>query len=284
LVSLEHEVKEAARRRVAGAGSPTPERGNGKTPTLAVMRIASLVLVAFLSAAAPACKSKDSSGKSSAKDDDDEGSSKKKKSKKTEKDDEEGEGDDALDPFAKDHLAITKKAARCDDESEAKEPWCLAANGFAKAERAKLPETGTFVGVTTFVQTKGASPATLEKYTHLSSLAFRADGDEVLGWVTEVKPDTPAETTEVERIRDKVFAQFAGKKAKIEAEAGLRGYLDGLPKKAKYKLEKHAHGYKLDGGSYADLRKVGKYWVAVEVPRKDPAGIWLSVFTNQPYD
>lgn len=47
---------------------------------------------------------------------------------------------------------------------------------------------------------------------------------------------------------------------------------------------KHANGYKLDGGSDADLRKVGKYWVSVEIPKKDPAGIWLSVFTNQAYE
>ncbi|MBI2389256.1 MAG: hypothetical protein HYV09_06545 [Deltaproteobacteria bacterium] len=60
--------------------------------------------------------------------------------------------------------------------------------------------------------------------------------------------------------------------------------LDGLPKKAQYELQRHDNAYKLDGGSNADVRKVGKYWVAVEIPRKDPAGIRLSVFTNQPFE
>lgn len=241
---------------------------------LRAMRFPRLLLLAFVAATLPACKSKDSS-----KSEDDEPSAKKKKASK-----DDDEATEAIDPFAKDHLAILKKAAGCADESEAIEPWCLAAGGFAKAARAKLPETGAFLGVTTFVQTQNASSATLEKYTHLSSVAFRADGDEAFGLITEVKASTDSEAPEVKRVVDVLFAQFAGKKKKIEAEAGMRGFLDGLPKKAKYKLEKHANGYNLDGGSSADLRKIGKYWVSIEVPKKDPAGIWLSVFTNQPYD
>lgn len=244
------------------------------------MRVVHLLLVAFVTTALPACKSKGSSSKSSA--DDDEGS--KKKKKKAAKEDDEGSEGESLDPFARDHLAIAKKAAHCDDESEAIEAWCLAARGFAKATRPKLPETGTLLGVTTFVQTDGASAETLEKYTHLSSLAFRNDGDEAFGFVAEVKGQTADEKTETKRVVDVIFDQIAGKKGQIEAETPMRNYLDGLPKKAKYPLEKHDNGYKLDGGSNADLRKVGKYWVTVEIPRKDPAGIWLSVFTNQPYE
>jgi len=236
------------------------------------------LLLSVLALTLPACPSKDAADKSSK---DDEGGSKKKPSKDDKsKDDDEGTTAE-VDPFAKDHLAIAKKIA-CGDP--ALEPWCTAAKGFAKASRAKLPDTGTLLGVTTFVQTKGASADTLEKHLHLSSAAFKNDGDDSTAWITEVKAESKAEQKEVRRLTDLLFDGFAGKKVTLDPNADLRGYLEGLPKKAKYALEKHGGGYKLKGGSHADLRKVGKVWVTTEVPQKDPAGIWLSVFSAQAYD
>lgn len=232
-----------------------------------------LPLLSVLLFVVPACKGADAEkgGK------EDEGSSKKKKAK----DDDEGGGTAEVDPFAKDHLAIAKKVA-CGDEPL--EPWCTAAKGFAKAARAKLPDTGTLLGVTTFVQTKGASAETFEKHGHLSSLSVKNDGDDSTAWITEVKGDTTAEQKETVRIGELLFKHFAGKKVTLDPNTGLRTYLDGLPKKAKYGLKKHEGGYTFDGGSKADLRKVGKWWVSVEIPQKDPAGIWLSVFSTQAYE
>ncbi len=260
---------------------PSPSRGctrcSRAEPQCASFGPMKWLLASVLALALPGCPSKEASDKGNK---DEEGSSKKKTKDDKGKGDDEG-GTAEVDPFAKDHLAIAKKIA-CGDSPL--EPWCTAAKGFAKATRAKLPDTGTLLGVTTFVQTKGASAETFEKHLHLSSAAFKNDGDDSAAFIAQVKPDSASEQKEVQRLTDLLFDAFAGKKVTLDPNAGLRGYLDGLPKKAKYALEKHEGGYKVAGGAHADLRKVGKYWVAVEIPPKDPAGIWWSVFSTQAYE
>jgi hypothetical protein len=223
---------------------------------------------------------KDEKGASHDEDEDDEPKTKKKK-KKTETENEAS----PLDPFVEKHLAIALDAASCEDDSDAIEPWCLAARGFAKADAPTFPGTTTMIGVATFVQTKGASAATLEKYSQLASLAFRK-GDEKsqkFALLSQIKPDGATEVAETHRITKLMFDHFGGKSVTIRVNETMGDYLDGLPDRAKYEVKEQDSGYRIEGGSEADVRKVGKVWVAVEVPKKDPAGIWFSVFSTKAY-
>lgn len=224
-------------------------------------------------------------------DDDDAKESKKKKKKKKAEDDEESASAEPvkvpapksnLDPFVEQHLALVRTAASCDDKANAIAAWCMAANEFGAASPAEVPPTSTRLGVTTFVVTKDASKATLEKFMHLSSLAIRR-ADPGFALISEVKPDNDAERADTNRVAGLVFQHFAGRDVKLGAGEAMSGYLDGLAARASYPLTKHDNGYRVVGGSNADLRRIGKAWVSIEVPKNDPAGIWLSVFADLPY-
>jgi hypothetical protein len=186
-----------------------------------------------------------------------------------------------LSPYVVDHLKIARQAAGCDGTKPI-EPWCTAAAGFASGSPGK-PGTGTVLGLATFVQTKGASSATLSKRQHLASLSFRSSASRTHAFLAKVTPDNATERLEVDRVERTLLKLFAGGRSQLTVSPNMGGYLDGLPAKIKYEAMPHRNGYSVKGGSNAELRRVGDYWVAVEVPRKNPAGIWFSVFHDAPY-
>jgi hypothetical protein len=188
----------------------------------------------------------------------------------------EGQSPDAApsnDAFVSDHLG--KLAAAC--AKQRIDPWCRATE-YARAKRGEAPAAGTRLGVTSFVVTAGVDPASLEKHRRLSSLAARSDGDKVYALVASVSPRNPTGQQEVARLLPLVLAQIEGGPTPEVKEPGMSQYLEGLPSRASYPLAPQPTGWSVQGGSNADLRRVGDVWVAVEVPRNNPAGIWLSVF------
>jgi hypothetical protein len=187
--------------------------------------------------------------------------------------------DAPLDPFVKRHLEILLTAAECG--TAPLEPWCMAAKGFASARPAPVKH-GTLLGVATFVQTDGASRATLAKYTKTASFSTRS-GAPSHALIADVKGDNPSEEAELTTLRGQIFDHFAGKQVTFSTSAPLVGYLGSLVERAKYPMNPTPNGYKLEGGSNADVRKVGAAWVAVEVPARNPAGIWFNVFTEKSY-
>ena len=185
------------------------------------------------------------------------------------------------DPFVAKHLELLAKAADCKGKDRI-EHWCLIAEGFVSGERG-VPSVGVKVGTTTFVVTEDASVATLDKFATLSCLAVRKDGKTFAG-ITTVKPDNAAEQASVDASREDLVAVFAGERKSIRMTPDLLGYVESLPATAKYPTEKSDTGFKIVGGSNADVRRVKSHWIAVEVPRKNPLGIYVSIFTDRPYE
>lgn len=66
----------------------------------------------------------------------------------------------------------------------------------------------------------------------------------------------------------------------IAVPLGLYGYFGGRSAAAQYPVARAGNGWQYQGGSFADIRRVGEHWVAIEVPQNDPAGIYVSVFAD----
>ncbi|MBW2458741.1 MAG: hypothetical protein JRI68_29855 [Deltaproteobacteria bacterium] len=221
-------------------------------------------------------------GNSDSDDDDDDNDDDDKPKKKKEKKSKKAKSPDAaLTPFIAQHLEIARQAAGCSG-SQPIEPWCTAAAGFTAGTPAK-PTKRTHLGLATFVQTKGASPGTLKQHQHLASLSFRSSGSRTFAFIAKVSPDDASERIEVARVESLLLQWFGGGRPPVRVSLGMAGYLDGLPAKTKYEAVAHDHGYAVKGGTNAELRRVGDYWVTAEVPRKNPAGIYFSVFHDTTY-
>lgn len=124
--------------------------------------------------------------------------------------------------------------------------------------------------------TEGATEESIAKLIEVSALAFNpGDGGRAL--LSAVKPDNDSERAELQATRASIEA-FATGGAPPKLGDNLASYLESLPKRAKYAMTPHARGFRLDGGSKADLRFVGNAWVAVEVPARDAKGLWISVY------
>lgn len=182
----------------------------------------------------------------------------------------------AGDAFVQNHLNLLKQYAGC-TSAGADKLWCRF-TGFNSAQKSAPPNPGVYLGVTTFVQTNGGSSATLVKFARLSSLAVRKNGDGFAALIATVNPQNDTGKAEVGRLAPLVRQQIEGGAKPDIKEAGLSGYISSLPERAKYAMVANKNGYTLNGGSKADLRRVGDTWVSVEVPQKNPAGMWITVF------
>lgn len=180
------------------------------------------------------------------------------------------------DTFVQNHLSLLKQHGGC-TSAAADKLWCRF-TGFNSAQKSAPPNPGVYLGVTTFVQTNGGSAVTLGKFTRLSSLAVRKSGDGFVALIATVNPQNDTGKAEVARLAPLVRGQIEGAAKPEIQEVGLKGYIGSLPDRAKYPLVAHKNGFTLNGGSKADLRKVGDTWVSIEVPQKNPAGIWVTVF------
>ncbi len=178
--------------------------------------------------------------------------------------------------FTQNHLGLLKQYAGC-TSAAADKLWCRF-TGFTAAEKSAAPNPGVYLGVTTFVQTNGGSAATLGKFSRVSSLAVRKSGAESVALIATINPQNDTGKAEVARLLPLVRKQIEGGAKPEIKEPGLSGYISSLPERAKYPMVQHKNGFTLNGGSKADLRRVGGVWVSIEVPQKNPAGIWITVF------
>lgn len=180
------------------------------------------------------------------------------------------------DDFAERHLMLLGQYAGCATAAPDK-LWCRAMDSKVAAG-GSAPATGTYMGVTTFVQTAGGSADSLTKFSRLSSLAVRESSGNTYALIATINPRNAPGKAEVARLLPLVKRQIEGAAEPQVAEPGLRAYLESLPARASYPLRAHRRGFLIDGGSRAELRPAGKVWISVEVPANNPAGIWITIF------
>ncbi len=72
-----------------------------------------------------------------------------------------------------------------------------------------------------------------------------------------------------------------GKGASVTLAAPLYKYVTGLPGQVKYPLARAGAEWRFTGQSDARLRKLGAFWVVVELPHDGPEGIFVSIYTDK---
>jgi hypothetical protein len=168
------------------------------------------------------------------------------------------------------------RAARC---PESRRVWCIAANGWAEGAAAPLPAaTRVLVGISVGLERDRGEQDLLAVDVSLSALALRVDGERRFGLITDIPPENPAEQRLVRDAVTSVGRVLKGDAERVELAPSLSRYAAGLGAQASYPLERTAGEWRMTGKSNARLRKIGGVWVAVEVPRAGPEGIFVSLY------
>ncbi len=183
---------------------------------------------------------------------------------------------------AKRLLTKLHAGAGCPSTTAPQRVWCIV-DGFATGMAARLPAKGAMVGLTIGLSEEFPAEQSLARNVELSAVAFSSAGTTTLqGWLTSIQPKTPQEQTDVGAAVMSAGAFFKEKAPSILLAPTMLAYVKGLPEGAKYPVAKGKQGWIIQSRAVAEVRKVGNYWVAVEVPPARPLrGIYVSIFTDQ---
>ncbi len=166
-----------------------------------------------------------------------------------------------------------KTAAKCADATSPWRPWCIATR-FATGTVADLPKGKVLVGLSIRLE-KGKDLAdALSNRVTLAALAIDADGKVKL---TDVTPSNDGESTMIGKAVFNASAVFKGKATSIDVPKELAGYIGTL--KGAYAATRTATEWTWTGKSAMHLRKVDKFWVAIEVPDAQD-GIFATILTD----
>ena len=179
------------------------------------------------------------------------------------------------------HLARARAEAGCDATPTAQlGVFCPALVGWDQGAAAPLPGGSiTLAGVTTWIPTLGSFAALDTAQRTFSMLALRADATGRHGRVVTARPESPAESLAAAKALTSVVERMrSNDAAPLPLDRGLVDFGGAQAARAEYPVASSGVGWQLVGGSFADIRRVGNRWVAIEVPRNAPAGLYFSVF------
>lgn len=156
---------------------------------------------------------------------------------------------------------------------------CLATS-WPTGTAAPLPGgQRVLLGVTTWVATTGPLLDGLARLQRLSSLALRTDAGGTVGEI--MSPNSRSGDPAPQQAMQAVVQALRGSSpGPLPVTRSLFHYLSSRPTAVTYPVQRTAQGWQLGGGSFADVRRVGSVWVAIEVPRNHPAGLYLSLFVD----
>jgi hypothetical protein len=173
-------------------------------------------------------------------------------------------------------LARVGAAAGC---PASKRVWCIAAEGWGHGAAPELPAgEQVLIGVSVALEREREDDELLATEVSLSALALRGPGDGRRGLITDIPPENPAETRVVRAAVSSVGRVLKGQDDRVELAPSLRRFADGLAAQASYPLSRAGGAWVMTGKSNARIRKVGSVWVALEVPRDGPEGVFLSLY------
>ena len=170
-------------------------------------------------------------------------------------------------------LAALGEAASCKDAASPFRPWCIVAD-FATGKAADLPKGKKLVGITIELAV-GAD--TKQALTDKVSPSVLVIDDAGMAKLSRIKGSNDSEKTMLGEAVASLSALFKHKSTTAKLPADLTSYVKTL--KAKYPTKKTANEWTWAGESAGRLRKVGDFWVAIEIPSTNE-GIFASVFTE----
>lgn len=157
--------------------------------------------------------------------------------------------------------------------------FCLAI-AWPTGSAAPLPGGArVLAGVTSWVPTTAPVVEGLRGQRRFSCLALRSDASGIAGEL--ISPSSrngdPAPLQAMETVEQALRGNSPGP---LPIMRQLFNYISSRSIAAEYPAVRTAQGWQLAGGSIADIRRVGSVWVAIEVPRNNPAGLYLSLFVD----
>ena len=186
--------------------------------------------------------------------------------------------------FVDQHLARLRQEAGCDGPTPHARlgVFCPAVTGWSRGTATPFPVGGSAkAGITTWIPTQGSVEAADQQLRRFSVLATNSGADQMRGDITSPQARHQLDTGPGVGMAQ-VEARLGGTPGPVAIPIGLYDYVNQRPGQAQYPLATTANGWQIQGGSYADIRRVGDRWVAVEVPRNAPEGLYLSVFVDDP--
>jgi hypothetical protein len=180
------------------------------------------------------------------------------------------------DAIIEEMLSRLGAAARCPGSRRA---WCIPSAGWAEGQAADLPGGDrALVGVTIGLERDREDADLLSTEVVLSVLALRRAGDGILGLITDVPPENPSETRVVRAAISSIGKVVKGDADRVQLAPSLARHLDTYIPQATYPLTRQGAAWAMTGKSNARIRKVGRLWIAIEVPRSGPQGIFVSLY------
>jgi hypothetical protein len=173
-------------------------------------------------------------------------------------------------------LARLGAAARCPGSRRV---WCIPSGGWAQGDAAELPaEDRALVGVTIGLERERDDADLLATEVALSVLALRTSGSGRVALITDVPPENPSEKRVVRAAISSIGKVVKGEAERVELAPSLARHIETYVAQASYPLSRQGDAWTMVGKSNARLRKVGRVWVAIEVPRAGPEGIFVSLY------
>ena len=181
--------------------------------------------------------------------------------------------DEAPIDVATARLNALRIAAKCTDKASPWRPWCIAAD-FDHGTAADLPKGKVLLGMTVELAVGYDVATAMASKVTLTALTVRGDGKVK---VTIVKPETKDEEMTVASAIANLSAVFKGKATMAKLKKDVGDYLKTL--KGSYAPTKSGTQWTWAGQSASRLRKVGPFWVVIEVPKAEN-GIFATILTE----
>ncbi|HTM18955.1 MAG TPA: hypothetical protein VL172_00540 [Kofleriaceae bacterium] len=176
-------------------------------------------------------------------------------------------------------LQALHDAAHCDVAASPWRPWCIAADGWAKATEAPLPAgVHALIGLTLALEAGKRVEDALQDDVHLAALAV--DGDAGKLKVVGIKGEDAADQQMMMEAVAGVAIVLKGNAASAALPPDLATYVATLGAQAEYPLTKAGAGWTFRGAAPGELRKVGDYWVTIEGPGAGNEQ-FISIFTDK---
>jgi hypothetical protein len=198
-----------------------------------------------------------------------------------------GVGDDRVRKVAWDPELVAglledlKKEVGCPSATSKHRLWCIAADGWEGGAAGELPASGLYVGLTLSLADGEPVGDWLETGVTFSALGVRADGGVHKARVAALVPSNQEEAELITPAAESVTAVLRAEAKEVTLPKDLVTYLADLPAAADYEMTRGEKGWTWTGAAATELRRVGDFWVAIEVPPDGPPGILVSIFTDR---
>jgi len=182
------------------------------------------------------------------------------------------------------HLARLRAAAGCDGVQHPElGVFCPAVTGWSTGTTAPFSVGSVArLGVTTWVPTVGDVTTAFAAERRFSVLAVTSAGPRAN--IVSPSAGDPFDSGPATAMGS-VLAHLRGTQAApIPLPYGVHAFVVGRADAPEHPLATTPSGWQVQGGSFADLRRVGEQWIAVEVPRQNPQGLYFSVFVDAAYE